>query len=101
MVTFGKTDVCLLIAIVASISYLYLTEDKRNYVIPDVSEPPDDFDVEETPECGPGPVRTSARDCCPGSSVGNSLVVDYSDSNANDTTGERILNALFTVRKPS
>lgn len=93
MVTFDKTDVCLLIVIVASISYLYLSEDERLYVRPDAGEVSEDFDAETTR----GSLVESARDCKRGATVTNRLIVDLSDSNVDKLTAEDILNAFFTV----
>lgn len=96
MVTYGKVDACLLIVIIASVSYLYLNEDKRRHVRPDVSEISDDFDF-DAETTGTSLADTSARDCKLGSSVTNSLILDYSDLSADNDIGDDILDALFTV----
>lgn len=93
MVTFEKLDVCLLIVIVASISYLYLSEDERRYLRPDASEVSEDFDAETRGDS----LVESARDCKPGATVTNRLIVDLSDSYVDKSAAENILNAFFTV----
>lgn len=98
MVTFDKTDVCLLIVIVASISYLYV-EDEIRYVRPDAntSDVPEDFDAEKTTE---DLLAVSARDCRRGASATSRLIVDFSDSKVDSrSTAEDILDAFFTVRR--
>lgn len=96
MVSFEKTDACLLIVIVASISYLYLSEDGNVYVRPaDVSE--NEFDAEASDSSS-----ASSRKCPGDLSVTNQLVLDFSYSslsipNATKEIGEKILDQLFTV----
>lgn len=97
MATFGKTDACLLIVIVTSISYLYLSEDGTVYVEPaDVIEEAVVFDAETL-----DPASLSPRRCTVGNiPVTNELVLDFSYSsvsipNATKEIGDDILDELF------
>lgn len=103
MVSFEKTDACLLIVIVACISYLYLSEEGNVYVGPaDVSEADhfdaDHFDADHLDaEASDSP---SSRKCPGDLSVRNQLILDFSYSslsipNATEEIGDKILDQLF------
>lgn len=103
MVSFAKTDACLLIVIAISISYLYLGEDEQDYLRQIEDDGDGDGEFSEDLETTSGPPAESSRKCSATLSVTNELVLDFSYSNISipdpgDQIGDHILDELFNVR---
>ena len=94
---FGKTEVFMLAAIVASASYLYLCEEEQGLPRPLEPLPEDEIATDDTTDSSPG--NPSLRYTCrTNGQAANIFVLDLSYSEFPDSDiGQQILDDLFAV----